>query len=61
MKIILVDNFDRENISDVLIAENVDSVYGKKIVDLLNEKESPHSENFFRLVDDDYKLHKFQP
>lgn len=56
MKIIAVDNFGRESIADKLIAENVSEYWGKFIVDLMNDKQHDDSLNFFRLVNDDYKL-----
>ena len=57
MKIIQVDNFDREVVADVLIASDVGEYIGKRIVDFLNEKiAGDHSSEFFRLVPDDYKL-----
>ncbi|MFC8686034.1 hypothetical protein [Brevibacillus porteri] len=56
MKIIAVDNFAREYIADTLIAENVNEYMGKRIVDLLNDKESEHSQDSYRLVPDDYVL-----
>lgn len=60
MKIVLIDNYNRENVSDVLIAENVKEYWGKKIVKLLNDKEGENSENYFELKDDNYKLYKFE-
>jgi len=56
LKIIAVDNFDREYVADTLIAENVNEYMGKRIVDALNEKEHESSQDFFRLVPDDYVL-----
>ncbi|MCR4362054.1 hypothetical protein NUG13_12015 [Bacillus subtilis] len=56
MKIILVDNFNREEVADNLIAENVNEFWGKRIVDALNDKEHEDSDNYFRLVKDDYVL-----
>ena len=57
MKIIEVDNLNRDYIADILIAENVHHHYGRTIVEALNEKYSgPDSEQFFKLVKDDYRL-----
>lgn len=61
MKIIRVDNFNRETVSDLLVCENISQHYGEIIVGLLNNKESNESPNFFKLVQDDYKLYNFQP
>ena len=56
MKIIRVDNFDRDYVSDVLIAKDVTEIYGKLIVKLLNSHEGERSQYFYRVVDDQYKL-----
>jgi hypothetical protein len=56
MKIIKVDNYDRELYDDVLIAENVHKYYGQIIVDLLNNNPKRFDDDYFRLVEDDYKL-----
>ena len=62
MKIIGVDDFDREHVSDVLIVENVDEYYGQVITDLLNEKWGGETANrFYKLVPDDHKLYVFEP
>lgn len=62
MKIIKVDNFDRENHSDILVCENVNEFYGKAIVGFLNDKLSgPSIPDYYRLVSDDYKLYEFEP
>jgi hypothetical protein len=59
MKIIKVDNHNKETYNDVLIAENVHAGYGKIIVDLLNNNARRSDSDFFKLVDDNYKLYKF--
>lgn len=56
MKIVQIDNFDRDYVSDVLIAENVNEHFGKLIVDFLNSRESVTSERYFVLRQDSYKL-----
>lgn len=62
MKIIQVDNFNRETVSDTLIAENVNKMFAKHITDFLNEKFSGGaSPNYYRAVDDNYKLYEFEP
>ena len=59
MKIIQVDNFDRDSVSDTLVAENANEYYGKAIVEFLIDKFSGDtSSSYFRLVPDDYKLYK---
>ena len=62
MKIIKVDNFARDHISDTLVAENVSEWWAKSIVELLNDKYSgDHSPDYFRAVPDDHKLYEFEP
>lgn len=62
MKIIAKDNFDRETVSENLVAENVSQFYAPIIVRFLNEKfsgmDAPH---FFAVEPDDYKLYKWEP
>ena len=60
MKIIAIDNFDRDWVSDTLICENINEYYGKIIVDYLNEKEGEKSQNFYVLKEDDYKLYVYE-
>lgn len=61
MKIICVDNFNRENYDDKLVCENIDKFYGEIVVKPLNDKLSgEYSGSFFKLVDDDYKLYKYE-
>lgn len=59
-KVIKVDNFNRDTVDDVLICENVSQLYGDYIVsDLNNRFSGEHSDVYFRLVPNDYKLHKY--
>jgi hypothetical protein len=63
MKVIGVDNFDRELYSDKLIAENVPEFYANLIAELLNARLCNHDDAtiFYKSVPDDYKLYKFEP
>jgi len=62
MKIIKIDNFDRDSVSDELIAENVSAYYIEFIVEELNQKYSGStSPYFFMAVPDDRTLYKFEP
>jgi hypothetical protein len=62
MKIICVDNFDREAYSDSLICTNICKIYGEYLVNCLNNKYGgEQSPDYFKLVEDDYKLYKFEP
>lgn len=62
MKIIAKDNFDRDDVNDRLICENVNKYYGKYLIDFLNEKFSANdTPDYFVLKEDNYKLYKFEP
>ena len=59
MKIVNKDNFDRDSISDDLVAENVSEFYATAIVEFLNLKYGgDNSPNYFSVKPDDYKLYK---
>lgn len=60
MKIVCVDNFNRDYVSDKVIANNVSEYYGKEIVKFLNNKfGGKHSPYFFRMVEEEYELYTF--
>jgi len=62
MKIIARSNFDNEQVSDKLIAENVDPNFGIAITAYLNTIFSgADAEFYFIWVTDDYRLYKFEP
>ncbi len=62
MKIIQVDNFARENVSEQLIAENVSEYWSARIVMLLNDKYSGKDASFYcQAMTDDYKLFIYEP
>lgn len=55
MKIVAKDNFNRDLFVEEVVAENVNSVYGKQLIDAWNERHcGDYSENFLELVKDDY-------
>lgn len=60
MKVVLKDNYDREHISDILVAENVPEEYAHHIAEALNRKVASPDEFFF-VESDTYKLHVFEP
>lgn len=61
MKIIKVDNFDRDFATDVLIAESIHPSYVQTIVQSLNDRfGGTHSQEYFQSVSDDYKLIIFE-
>lgn len=62
MKIICVDNFNRDYKSDELVCENINEYYGKYIVNQLNTYfNGENSPLYFKLVPDDHKLYVFNP
>lgn len=61
MKIVIVDNFNRDYVSDRLLCENIHEHYGKAVVDFLNQQFSSNSsQDYFALRPDDYKLFTFE-
>ena len=61
MKIVCVDNYDREFYDDILVCENIrNEKWGNVMVDALNSRKGENSELFYKLVEDDYKLFKFE-
>ena len=62
MKIIEVDNFNRESISDSLIASNLTEEEAERFVTELNERYSGESAwYFYKSVSNEYKLYVFDP
>lgn len=62
MKIVCIDNFNREHVSDVLVAENVPEHYANRIVDALNapNDKHAHSECFVYMADHE-AIYVFDP
>lgn len=56
LKIICVDNYDRELYSDRLICENINPYYAEMIVNYLNDKAGEDSQDYYKAVDSNYKL-----
>lgn len=64
MKIIGVDNFDRETKDDFLVAEGINSTEMAKVMcKALNDKYCSRNNDpiFYRVVENDYKLRTFEP
>lgn len=61
MKIICVNNFGNESVSDKLVAENVNEYYAEIIAAGLNSLEGDNSPNYYKAVEDNHKLYKFKP
>jgi hypothetical protein len=57
MKIICVDNYDRQMYPDELICENISETIGEEVVNFLNKTRSgSNSEDFYQLVENGHKL-----
>jgi hypothetical protein len=54
MKIVAVDNFNRESIADILIAENVKDIWAEYLAKAANEHNP--GDRFFKAFPDDYVL-----
>ncbi len=61
MRVIMTDNFDRENVSDSIVAENLNEFYAELIAKLLNGKGDDYTQEYYKAVADDYKLYQFEP
>ena len=61
MKVIAVDNFNSESVSDILIAENLTLEQAVYIVNARNSGGGNYTSWYYRAVEDDYKLYVFQP
>ena len=56
MKIVAVDNYNRDSVEHLLVAENVPEQYAQQIADLLNDHYVIRGDRFCRVYPDDYKL-----
>lgn len=59
MKIVAVDNFARESVADLLVAENITNhSYAEVMAKALNDKYciGDMSPRFYQVMDDDYRL-----
>ena len=62
MKIVRASNFDDEMFAESLVAENIQvETLGAIMVEALNKTLDEHSHHYFKFVQDDYKLYKFEP
>lgn len=61
MKIIITDNFNRDYISDVLVAENVKEATSQFICNVVNKANGEDSDQYWQSKPDDYKLYHFVP
>lgn len=61
MKVIRVDNFGRETRSHQLIAEGLTLEAAEAMAEELNNKERHDSDDFYRVVPQDYELYIYDP
>jgi len=62
MKVIGTSNFDKDNVSDILIREDVDRELADDICGVENiESGGKYATYFFKVVPDDYVLYKWEP
>lgn len=60
-KVIGVDNFDRDWISDTLVEENLSKEAAEKIAQDRNYREGKHGTRYFKAVPQDHKLYTWEP
>lgn len=64
MKIVGTDNFNRDNVDDQLIADNIKiEEYANTMCEALNKQfcNYDHAPTHFKVFPDDYKLLKWEP
>jgi hypothetical protein len=59
--LILSDNYCRDTVDDKLIIKNLTPTEAESAADHLNSLEDGDGPYFYRVVDDDYTLHKWEP
>lgn len=60
-KIIGISNFDLDNVSDILIADNLNHYYGNLIVRYLQDITRDDDTYYPKIVDQNYELYKWEP
>lgn len=61
MKVICVDNFNRDWMPDQLIKENLTPIEAEALAKKKNRKEGKYTDIYYRAVEDDYELYEFEP
>ena len=61
MKIIKKDNYNRDHISESVLAENVHPHFAKDIAEFLNQKMRNDDSFFCQVEADDYVPYQFEP
>lgn len=60
-KIVIIDNFNRDSVSDRLHSEGHTEEDAKTLCEQLNAREGSHSPNYYVVKPDDYQLYKWEP
>jgi len=60
-KIIGKSNFNYDNVSDVLICDNLSKYYGEKILKFLRDDMGDNDTYYPKLVDQNYVLYEWKP
>jgi hypothetical protein len=61
MKLIWTDNFNRETVSEHLVADHVREAEKLILLNALRATCSANGPDWYKLVEDDYELYKFEP
>jgi hypothetical protein len=62
MKIVAVSNLRKETVDDILICENINRTHGEVATEAFNRQLcGTYGEYFYTLMDDSYKLYKWEP
>lgn len=56
-KVIIIDNFDRDYISDRLFKDNLTMEEAEKLATEENSKTRDNTPDYYKAVEDDYTLH----
>ena len=56
MKVVAVDNYAREDVADLLIAESVSNDEAHRLAKEYNDKQGPHPYRWAIITEDDYRL-----
>jgi len=61
MKVIGKSNFDNETVDDILIDVNLTKENAEQIANNMNEDCAENSKYYYKAVEDDYVLYRFEP
>lgn len=61
MKIVACDNFDRDNVSEYVVAEGLNEEDAKEKCNAMNAEQDEHADRFYRVFPDDYVPFVWEP